>query len=351
MENLESKVAESARTNLDAAKGGKARASSLTPERRSEIARKAVQTRWLKRKAADLTPEEQVEVVPGLPVAKWMGVLTIGDLELPVYVLDDGRHVISRTGATGVLTDGKGGGHLENYVGVAALKNYLPEDLPGQMIEFSIPEVVNKTVRGVSAETFLEICAAYVKALNDPDTRLTDRQKVIALKAGMFATACAKTGLIALIDEVTGYQYARAEDALQVKLRAFLAEEMRKWERTFPNELWVEFGRLTGWKGAVTQRPKYWGKIVMEIIYEYLDPDVAKWLKEHAPKPQKGQNYHQWLSAQFGLKKLIEHIWMVIGIAKTCNSMTELKEKMGQMYGRIPVQYTMYLPGRSDSNQ
>jgi hypothetical protein len=58
--------------------------------------------------------------------------------------------------------------------------------------------------------------------------------------------------LIALIDEATGYQYARAEAALQFKLRAFLAEEMRKWEKTFRNELWIEFGRLTGWKGAVT---------------------------------------------------------------------------------------------------
>ena len=164
----------------------------------------------------------------------------------------------------------------------------------------------------------------------------------------MFSVAVAKTGLIALIDEVTGYQYARAEDALQVKLRAFLADEMRKWERTFPNELWIEFGGLTGWQGAVTQRPKYWGKIVMEIIYQYLDPDVAKWLKEHAPKPQHGQNYHQWLSAQYGLKKLIEHIWMVIGIARTCQSMSELKDKMAEMYGKIPVQYTLYLPGRAE---
>ncbi|MGQ0527626.1 MAG: hypothetical protein ACT4OY_06330 [Alphaproteobacteria bacterium] len=33
-------------------KGGKARAEALTPERRSEIARKAVKARWTKAKAA-----------------------------------------------------------------------------------------------------------------------------------------------------------------------------------------------------------------------------------------------------------------------------------------------------------
>ena len=37
---------------------------------------------------------------------------------------------------------------------------------------------------------------------------------------------------------------------------------------------------------------------------------------------------------------------MVIGIAKTCRSMQELKAKMAEVYGRVPVQYTLYLPGR-----
>lgn len=35
---------------LGGRKGGNARAAKLTPERRSEIARKAAQTRWLKAK-------------------------------------------------------------------------------------------------------------------------------------------------------------------------------------------------------------------------------------------------------------------------------------------------------------
>jgi hypothetical protein len=160
--------------------------------------------------------------------------------------------------------------------------------------------------------------------------------------------ACAKVGLDALVDEATGYQYERAEDALQVKLRAYLATEMRQWEKTFPDELWLEFGRLTHWKGSVTQRPKYWGKLVNEFIYEYPDADVAEWLKTNAPKPRHGQNYHHWLNSQYGLRKLIEHIWMVIGIAKTFSSMSELKTKMAEMYGKIPVQFTMYLPAEKN---
>jgi hypothetical protein len=195
----------------------------------------------------------------------------------------------------------------------------------------------------MTAETFIDICAAYVKA-REAGALKTDSQLAIAIRATMFLTACSKVGLIALIDEATGYQYARAEDALRIKLRAFLDEEMRKWEKTFPDQLWVEFGRLTNWKGNITQRPRYWGKLVMELVYDYLDKDVADWLRKNAPKPMRGQNYHQWLSSQFGLKRLVEHLWMLIGMASACHDITELKRRMAEKFGRIPVQYTLYLP-------
>ena len=322
-----------------ASKGGAARMKKLSVEERKALASAAAKARWRKVGAgeyASLVNEDATQntETANLPVAKWPGVLTIGNIEIPVYVLHDGRRIVSRTGATTVLTGGKGGGNLESYVQVRALEPYMPNDLHVRMIDFTIPEVVNKSVKGMDAETFLEICSGYVRALQD--SKLTDVQIGIAMRAAMFVTACSKVGLIALIDEATGYQYRRPDEELQLKLRLFLLEEMRKWERTFPNELWEQFGRLTNWKGAIHQRPKYWGKLVMELIYEYLDPDVAEWLRENAPTPKHGQNYHQWLTSQYGLKKLIEHIWKVVGIASTCSDIDELKNKMEDLYGRQP---------------
>jgi hypothetical protein len=220
------------------------------------------------------------------------------------------------------------------------------------MVAFRLPEVegLERHVRGLPADLVIEICQGFVRALEaglQPESgfrTLTPRQTEMAIKASMFLSACAKVGLDALIDEATGYQYDRARDALEIKLRAYLEDEMRKWERTFPNELWIEFGRLTNWRGTVTHRPKYWGKLVMELVYDYLDADVAQWLRENAPKPRHGQNYHQWLSAQYGLKKLVEHIWKLVGVASTCHNMAELKQKMAELHGRMPVQYTLYLP-------
>lgn len=332
-------------------RAGKARAQALSPERRREIARKAVEARWSRVKGehdiVQVDPEEDV------PEAKYRGVLDLIGLEVPCYVLNNGLRVLGRTAVTEMLTGIKGGGDLEKYLGVSSLIPFINRELIlEQMVAFRLPEVegLERAVKGLPAEAVIDICQGFVRALQasrSPDyhgPRMTARQEEMAVKASMFLAACAKVGLEALIDEATGAQYDREEQALQIKLRAYLEGEMRKWEKTFPDELWLEFGRLTGWKGSVIHRPKYWGKLVIELIYEQLDPDVTQWLKDHAPAPRHGQNYHQWLSGQYGLKKLVEVIWMVIGMAKSCDSMTELRDRVASLKGRTPVQLRLYLP-------
>ncbi len=326
------------------AKGGFALAASMTAEQRKERAQKAAKVRWEKRKGKLVSVSDRP-----LPTALYKGVLDLIGFEIPCYVLNNGQRVIGRTAFTESLTGIKGGGDLEKYLGVSSLKSFINMDMVLEgMVGFSLPEVegLNRDVKGLPADLAIEIWRGFVTAIEasliSDEVKLTARQMQMAMKASALLGACAKVGLDALIDEATGAQYDRAADALRVKLRAYLEDEMRKWEKTFPDELWVEFARLTRWKGTVTQRPKYWGKLVMELVYEYLDKDVAKWLKENAPAPRHGQNYHQWLSGQFGLKKLVEHLWVLVGIARTCENMTELRRKMAEMNGRTMVQ--MMLP-------
>jgi hypothetical protein len=303
----------------------------------------------------DLNPAE--DEGERLPKATHWGELAIGNALLPAYVLDDGSRVFSLKGVVVGLIE-TDGGQLAEYLKVRALRDFLPDDLkPAE--DGSIPALIRfdtgagqghfRYAIGLPVERFMDLCSAYSEALMhhltpDNDFSLTSRQIEIAQKAVSFQRACAKVGIVAMVDEITGYQYERAEDALRLKLNLFLSEEMRKWDRTFPDQLWVEFGRLTRWSGPVHSRPKYWGKLVMELIYGYMDADVAKWLKENAPKPIHGQNYHQWLNSQYGLKKLTEHIWLVIGMAAACDTMTELQERMGQRFGRYPMQLQLYLP-------
>lgn len=334
-------------------------------EQKKERASKAATARWTKYKEyRDIEQQlpgdnEEKEILfpdlveskeSDLPVAKYRGYLPLMNSSLPCYVLSTGQRVIGRTSVMELLTGIKGGGGLEKYLSASTLKPFINMDVVlERMVAFKIPEVegLDRAVKGLPADLFIEICQGFVAAMeahyrSDNETKLTTRQLEMGIKAGMFLASCAKVGLDALIDEATGFQYERAQDALQIKLKAYLADELRAWEKTFPDELWMEFGRLTGWKGGIYKRPKYWGKLVIELVYEHLDEDVAKWLKENAPAPRHGLNYHQWLSSQYGLKKLIEHIWMLIGVGKTCTTMTELRDRMAELNGKVPYQMRLY---------
>lgn len=258
---------------------------------------------------------------------------------LDVYVLSNEDRVIALRSAVKSIADVESG-KLGNYIGAAALKPFINSDLIlGELREFTIPGT-QYTGMGLTTEQFELICRGYVQALYQK-ANLTERQHEVAVKCAVLTSGLTRTGLDALIDEATGYQYERADDALQVKLRAFIADELRAWEKTFPDELWEEFGRLTGWKTPLQTRPKWWGKLVTELIYDTLDEDVAKYLKEN--KPPSGVKWHQQLTDNFGVRQLVSRCYEVIGMSKTCDDIHELRQRVAQHYGKKPVQFTMFL--------
>lgn len=278
-----------------------------------------------------------------LPRASFSGELIIGESALPAYVLDDERRVFSTKGMLQSL-DFKPNANADEVFNAQDVKPYLPARTSG-LITFLTD--TGNIAKGYDVERFMDICHAFSEAL-DAGVLRNARNVEAARKANAIIRACSKIGIIALVDEATGYQYARAENALQFKLKLYLAEEMRGWEKTFPDDLWKEFARLTRWNGEPTKnRPRYWGYLVMELIYRYLDREVATYLKENKPKPKKGQNYHQWFNDDYGIKKLVEHINRVIGMAQGCETIEELQEKMAYKYGEKPQQLDLFLSGFS----
>lgn len=316
-------------------KGGRARAEKLPAERRKAIAKAAADKRW----AAKVEPEK----LNGPLFAKHIGMLDLGGNELDVYVLSNEERVISLNKVVKAIS-GKEGGNLGEYLGVSALNGFIDKDLIlGESYEFEIGGTQFRG-RGITAENFLKMCQGYVAALQK-GALSTARQREIAVQCSIILGSCAKIGLIALIDEATGYQYERAEDALQVKLRAFIADELRDWEKTFPDELWEEFGRLTNWQGPLHSRPKWWGKLVTELIYDTLDPDVSRYLKNN--KPPAGVKWFQQLTETYGARKLVSRCYEIIGMSKSCTTMGELRASVAQHYGKEAVQLTLYLPSKS----
>jgi hypothetical protein len=43
-------------------------------------------------------------------------------------------------------------------------------------------------------------------------------------------------------------------------------------------------------------------------------------------------------------RKLVEHIWILIGVARTCEHMVELRQKMAELDGKTLVQLMLPLP-------
>jgi hypothetical protein len=164
----------------------------------------------------------------------------------------------------------------------------------------------------------------------------TDKQKEVAIQCSILLSACADIGLEALIDEATGYQYERREDELQLKLRLYIAEELRAWEKTFPDELWEMLGRLSNWSDPLKSRPKWWGKLVIELIYDTLDPDVAKYIREN--KPPAGVRWHSQLTANYGVRQLVSRCYEIVGMGNTCSSINELRLKARRHYRKEPMQ-------------
>ncbi|BBI30725.1 P63C domain-containing protein [Cohnella abietis] len=274
------------------------------------------------------------------------GVLEIFN-EIPCYVLDDGQRIFRLSNLTKALR-GKEHGKFGNYLSAINIQKYLPARLiplndtkhdrvPQGAIEF---EFNGKTEKGYNSEDFMDVCIAFIEA--GYEEKLSTAQQEILFNARKYIMACAKVGITALIDEATGYQNLREENALQLKLKFFLADQLRDWEKTFPDELWKQFGRLTNWQGSIHLRPRYWGKLVNELIYECIDGDLAKYLKENKPMMPSNVRYHQWLNENYGIRALTQHIWQVIGMAKGCENIFDLKELANKEFKKTPFQLTLF---------
>lgn len=313
--NLTSEAAKEL-SQLGASKGGKARAESLSPEQRSAIARAAVETRWRKEgKLADVP-----QATHGSPDSP----LRIGNLLIPAYVLSDGRRVLAQVGmldALGMTRGGssRGGDRIAKFAGQDRLKPFISNNLSSETfgpIEFKTPQ--GNRALGYEATILADICDAVLEARKQG--RLTKRYERIAAQCEILVRGFARVGIIALVDEATGYQADRARDGLAKILEAFVAKELRKWVKTFPAEFYKEMFRLRDipYTGSV-RKPQYIGHLTNDLVYARLAPGVLEELRALTPRNEKGQlknKLFQRLTEDVGHPKLREHLASVTALMK-----------------------------------
>lgn len=252
--------------------------------------------------------------------------LRIGDLEIPCFVLEGERRVLVQRGIVSALgmargsSANTGGDRLAKFTAGKALGPYVSAELlavTANPIKFRTPN--GNVAYGYEATILADICEAVLQARSDG--RLQKQQEHIAKQCEILVRGFARVGIIALVDEATGFQNVRARRALDKILDRWITDELAKWAKMFPDEFYQQMARLRGlhYSEIATKRPGYIGRLTNDIVYERLAPGVLAELREKTPKDNKGRRrhkYHQWLTDDIGNPRLREHLWAVIGLMR-----------------------------------
>lgn len=311
--------------------GGKTRAANLTKGQLSDSARRAALARWGKSEVEVQTTPKAVYGSPDKP-------LRIAGVDIPCYVLDDGRRVLAQRGlksAIGMSASGgtSGAQRVARFVESLAAKNFDIKDLAVRInnpILFQTP-LGGKVTYGYDAEMLPDLCDVIWEAAQKG--ALQEQQKHIGVRAQALARALAKTGIVALIDEATGYREVRDRRGLESILNRFLSKELAAWAKRFPDEFYDELFRLRNWqwerKGS--QRPVQVAKDTINLVYMRMLPDLLKELEARNPKDVRGRRrakHHQFCSVDLGSPALNSHVHAIITLMKAFDTWDEFKARV-----------------------
>jgi P63C domain len=314
------------------AKGGAARAANLSPERRKEIAQKAADAKKAKAAMPKITHE---------------GVLKVLNIELSCYVLSNGQRVLSQRGISEAFTGNRGGGlvstnengahKIPRFLAKKDVKSFINNDLMARInapIEF-MPKA-GRSAFGYDSALLPEICEVILDASRANKNTETTEYKTAELLIRGFA----RVGIVALIDEATGYQKDREKDALAKILEAFVAKELQPYLKAFPSEYYEHLFRLYGYdyppKDKRPQwRPAFFGIITNEVVYKRLAPGILPELKKLASKSEKKVKLMQGLTLEVGHPKLKEHLISIVSLLKISTTPQQFRAFVNQVHPRF----------------
>lgn len=252
---------------------------------------------------------------------KYEGELDLNGLKIPCYVLEDGRRVLSTTGMQNVLglddPNDRSGTKLVKILSSKAISDCIPNGYLS-VKDKSFPCFKGyRRIMAYEATILPDICEIMLNARDcalSKKTSLGVNQQTVINRCDIIVRALAKVGIIALVDEATGYQEDknRAKDELQKFLNQFLTEEASKWVKTFNDSFFEMIYKMRGWDWEnIHKRPAVVGQWINDIVYKRLGPGVLEELKIRNPKNEKGykpKKDHQFLSEDLGKPKLKEHL-------------------------------------------
>lgn len=329
------------------AKGGAARAAKLTPEQRKAISVRAGEAK------------RELAALPQATHGSTDHPLKIGDTEIPCFVLDNDTRVLTQRGLQTSIGMSIGGGskpgeqRLVSFLVSLAEKAKEDNDLASRStalaervknpIKFRLP--AGGAAFGLEATILADVCDVILAARKAGV--LQKQQEKIAHQAELLVRGFARVGIIALVDEATGYQKDRAKDALAKILEAFVAKELQPYLKTFPSDYYEQIFRLYNLPypplGNKAWRPAFIGSLTNEVVYSRLAPDLLPELKKAASRAERKAKLHQWLTQDLGHPRLREHLASIVSILKLSNSPAQFKANVNMIHPRhgetIPMNF------------
>jgi hypothetical protein len=287
--------------------------------------------------------------------ASHTGTLRIGEMMIPCAVLEDEARtrVLSERAALRALglhksgtllrsASDDAGGRLPLFVAHKALRPFINNDLAlvlGNPILYHNPKG-GRFVNGVDARLIPQICEVWLRA-RDAGALGRQQQEGVAFKADMLMRALAHVGIIALVDEATGFQRDRAKDALARILEQFISKDLERWARVFPDDFYRELFRLREWTVSdITKRPGHTAQLTNDIVYLRLAPGVLDALKKVQERNEHGRpkhKLHQRLTPEHGQQRLREHRWAVVALMKASPNWAAFQRSLNRALPRQDV--------------
>jgi len=288
------------------------------------------------------------------PKATHQGSLKIGERELPCAVLENGTRVISKSAIFRAFGRTKRGRkkdeirvlNMPSFIDANNLQPFISEELQGVLSSVEYLSKRGTQTIGYKAEILPLLCDVYLSARESGS--LTKQQYALAAVSESLVRSLSKIGIIALVDEATGYQEAREKDALQQLLSIYLSEERLKWAKVFPDEYYRQLFRLRGWpyNPMSVKRPQLVGKLTNQLVYDKLPPSVLEELRKLNPVKNKKTwrreaTHHQHLSVDIGQDDLKSHLLQLIAIMRISPNWGTFKRNFARAFQGNGEQLTL----------
>lgn len=274
--------------------------------------------------------------------SKYPGILKIGDIELECHVLEDGSRIFSSRDvlkAFGLDSDPKNQPRILNtFLEKIKVISLSDNDLTNRLktpIKFTREKKGGLPTNGYPAELIPAICNSVLQL--STAYKLPIELNESAVRSRILLNGFANVGILALVDEATGYQEYRDKHALQDILDKYLRQDYAAWAKCFPDEFYKEMFRLKGWewKGMSVNRPSVVGTYTNNIVYARLAPGVLVELEKRNPPSISGQRktrHHQWLTDDIGHPELNKHLHAVVALMKNSNDWGQFTRSLAKVF-------------------